>query len=214
MSIGLIGKKIGMSQTYNESGELIPVTVIEAGPCKVAQIKTAGKEGYNAVKLIFGAKKKYIVKAEKGAYDKVGLQVPEVAKEFRIEKTDGYKTGDEIKVDIFKVGDALDITGRSHGKGFQGVVKRLHYKGGQATHGSMFGRVPGSIGSSAFPSRVFKGKGLPGRMGDEQVTTQNLKVVKVINDKNILFVKGAVPGKKGTVLKITYTKKKLSKGEK
>jgi len=195
---GILGKKIGMTQVFTEGGCVLPVTVIEAGPCRVIQVKDIEKDGYTAIQLGFDKiKKKNITRPMSGHFKKASLPPYRLLKEIKME---GFKEGDTITVDIFNKGDRVSITGVSKGKGFQGVMKRFHYHGGPASHGSMFYRAPGSIGSSSFPSRVWKGKGLPGHMGNERVTTRNIEVIDVRKEQNLLVVKGAVPGANGGYL--------------
>lgn len=192
MSMGIIGKKIGMSQLFN-GGELIPVTVIQAGPCKVVQKKTVENDGYEAVQLSFEEEKKEkrVTKALAGHFKKAGSAAHRFLREFR---AGGYEQGQDVTVEMFKKGDMIEVTGVSKGKGFAGVMKRHKFSGGPGGHGSMFNRAPGSIGASAYPSRVMPGKKLPGHMGNATVTVKNLKVVDVRPDENLLFVRGAVPG--------------------
>lgn len=196
---GILGKKIGMTQVFAEDGCVLPVTVIEAGPCRVIQVKDPEKDGYTAIQLGFDGikKEKNITRPMSGHFKKASLPPYRLLKEIKME---GFKEGDTITVDIFNKGDRISITGVSKGKGFQGVMKRFHYRGGPASHGSMFHRAPGSIGSSSFPSRVWKGKGLPGHMGNERVTTRNIEVIDVRKEQNLLVVKGAVPGADGGYL--------------
>ena len=202
MKKGIIGRKVGMTQIFDEKGNVIPVTVIEAGPCVVAQVKTVEKEGYNALQLGFGeVKTKHMNKPEMGHFAKSKIDNKKHLREFRLEEI-SYNVGDEIKADIFAAGDAVDITGTSKGKGFQGVIKRHGQHRGPMGHGSMYHRRPGSMGATSTPGRVFKGKKLPGHMGMETVTIQNLEVVRVDLDKNVILVKGSVPGAKGAILKI------------
>ena len=194
---GLIAKKLGMTNIYAEDGQIIPVTILEAGPCTIYSVKTKEKDGYEALQLGFGEKKeKKTNKPQLDAYKKAGLKSPLRIKEFRNYELGEYKVGDEIKVDLFQLGDKVKVSGQSKGKGFQGVVRRHGFGGvGQSTHGqSDRQRAPGSIGASSYPSRVFKGQKMAGRMGGESNTVRNLKVVKVLADKNIVMVKGAVPG--------------------
>lgn len=193
---GIIGRKLGMTQIYNESGELIPVTVVEAGPAYVVQKKTVEKDGYTALQLGFNIKKiDRVNKPLQGHFKKAGEKVFYFLKEVKFDDISQYEMGQEIKVaDIFSEGEIVDVTGISKGKGFQGVMKRHNFKGGRATHGSMFHRAPGSAGSSAYPSRVWKGKRYPGHMGSEQVTIQNLKIEKIFPEKNLMLIKGAIPG--------------------
>jgi large subunit ribosomal protein L3 len=196
---GIIGKKIGMTQVYAEDGRAIPVTVIQAGPCVVVQRKSKAKDGYSSVQLglVEDRKVKRVTKAMKGHFDKAGLPPCRVLREFGVEDGAEHKVGDKVSVDLFTPGDVVAIVGVSKGKGFQGVVKRHHFRGGDATHGSMFHRAPGGIGASAYPSRVIKGLRGAGHMGDERVTTKNLTVVRVDAGKNTLVVKGSVPGASG-----------------
>jgi len=206
---GIIGKKVGMIQIFGKEGEFIPATVIEVGPCPIVQIKTAAKEGYNALQLAFGQKRKSLFnKPLTGHFEKVKVEPKRVLKEFRVEKIDTrLEIGQEIKVDLFSVGEKVDITGTSKGLGFQGVVRRHKFKGGPKTHGQSDRlRAPGSVGASSYPSRTFKGQKMAGRMGDERVTVSNLEVVGVDVEKNILMIKGAVPGKKNSILLIKKTK--------
>lgn len=208
MKKGLIGRKIGMTQIFDEKGNVIPVTVIEAGPCVVAQVKTVETDGYNAIQLGFGeVKDKHINKPEAGHFAKAKLANKKHLREFRLEDITGYKVGDEVKLDIFESGERIDVQGTSKGKGFQGVIKRHGQHRGPMGHGSMYHRRPGSMGATSTPGRVFKGKKLPGHMGKVTVTIQNLDVVRVDTDKNVLLVKGSVPGPKGAILKVKSTVK-------
>ena len=208
MKKGIIGRKVGMTQVFDEKGNVIPVTVIEAGPCVVAQVKTIENDGYNAVQLGFGEiKAKHINKPQMGHFAKSNLENKKYLREFRLDSIEGIKVGDEIKADVFEVGEKVDIQGTSKGKGFQGVIKRHGQHRGPMGHGSMYHRRPGSMGACATPSRVFKGKKLPGHMGSVTVTIQNLDVVRVDMDKNVILVKGSVPGAKGSILKVKSTVK-------
>ena len=203
MNKGLIGKKVGMTQIFDEQGKVIPVTVIEAGPCTVVQVKTVENDGYQAIQLGFGEVKEHkVTKPVKGHYTKVNLTPKKHLREFRVDSLENVKVGDELKADIFAAGDKLDIQGTSKGKGFQGVIKRHGQSRGPMGHGSMYHRRPGSMGPTSTPGRVFKGKKLPGHMGRVTVTIQNLDVVRVDMDKNVILVKGSVPGAKGAILKI------------
>jgi large subunit ribosomal protein L3 len=198
---GIIGKKLGMTQVWDENGEVIPVTVIKAGPCVVVQKKTSEKDGYNAVQLGFVEEKplKKVNKPLEGHFKKANIPPTRILKEFAVlENFEKINVGDIIKVDIFEKDKKVDCTGLNKGKGFQGVIKRHGFKGGAGSHGSMFHRRPGSIGASSFPSRVLKGQRLPGRMGGEKVTVRNLEIVKIDSENNILMVKGAIPGYKGS----------------
>ena len=202
MNKGLIGRKVGMTQIFDETGKVIPVTAIEAGPCVVAQVKTEETDGYTAIQLGFGdVKEKKVIKPIKGHFAKGNVTPKKHLREFRVETVE-VKVGDELKADIFAAGDKIDIQGTSKGKGFQGVIKRHGQSRGPMGHGSMYHRRPGSMGPTSTPGRVFKGKKLPGHMGVQTVTIQNLEVVKVDLDKNVILVKGSVPGAKGAVLKI------------
>lgn len=198
---GILGRKLGMTQVFDESGRMHPVTVVEAGPCCVLQVKTIENDGYEAIKVGFGEikKEKKVSKAMKGIFKKASSAMYRLLKEF---PASGLKVGDMITVENFQKGDKISVSGVSKGKGFQGVMKRHNYAGGPATHGSMFYRAPGSIGASSFPSRVWKNKGLPGQMGSELVTVKNLKIVDVKTEQNLLLILGAVPGSKGTYLEI------------
>ena len=203
MSKTLIGKKVGMTQIFDEQGKVIPVTAIEAGPCTVVQVKTVETDGYNAIQLGFGDVKEHkVIKPVKGHYTKVNLTPKKHLREFRVDSVQEVKVGDELKADTFVAGDKLDIQGTSKGKGFQGVIKRHGQSRGPMGHGSMYHRRPGSMGSTTTPGRVFKGKKLPGHMGHVTVTIQNLEVVRVDLDKNVVLVKGSVPGANGAILKL------------
>lgn len=199
--IGILGKKLGMTHIFGDDGRTIPVTVIEAGPCSIIQVKTLENDGYESVKVGFSEIRKQakVNKPMSGVFKKAGIKPYRIIREF---KMGNLKVGDTVNVGIFSKGDTVKISGISKGKGFQGVMKRHNYAGGPGSHGSMFNRAPGSIGASSFPSRVWKNKGLPGHMGSEKVTTKNLKVVDVKPDQNLLIVKGAVPGAAGTYLEI------------
>jgi len=194
---GILGKKIGMTSLFDESGEAIPCTIIEAGPCYVTQVKTADRDGYDAVQLGFDeVKETRINKPLRGHLARAGVKALRLIREFRDFNGAELKPGAEVRVDVFQQGDVVDVTGRSKGRGFQGVVKRHHFGGvGMTTHGqSDRVRAPGSISASSYPSRVFKGTRMGGRMGHSRVTVKNLKVVKVISESNLLIVKGSVPG--------------------
>jgi len=211
MKKGLIGKKIGMTQIFDEKGNVVPVTVIEAGPCVVAQVKTVETDGYNAIQLGYGeVKTKHINKPEAGHFAKSKLENKKHLREFRLEDISNFKVGDEVKADVFAKGEKVDIQGTSKGKGFQGVIKRHGQHRGPMGHGSMYHRRPGSMGATSTPGRVFKGKKLPGHMGSVTVTIQNLDVVAVDMDKNVILVKGSVPGAKGAILKIKSAVKAIN----
>ncbi len=199
----LIGKKVGMTQIFDEKGRVIPVTVIEAGPCVISQVKSVETDGYNAIQLGFGdVKESKLNKPEKGHFAKANIAPKKHLREFRVDSVEGLTVGTELTVNVFAEGDRLDIQGTSKGKGFQGVIKRHGQHRGPMGHGSMYHRRPGSMGPTSTPGRVFKGKKLPGHMGRVTVTIQNLDVVKVDNDKNVVLVKGSVPGPKGAILKL------------
>ena len=204
MKKALIGKKLGMTQIFWEDGSIVPVTVIEAGPCVVIQRKEEGKDGYDAVQLGFGRiKEKNVKKPLKGHFKKADKGYFRVLGEFHIDSDADFTVGQELKVDMFSIGDYVDVVGTTKGKGFAGGVKRHGFRGGGGSHGSMFHRAPGSIGASADPSRVFKGKKLPGHMGNARKTTQNLIVAGVRPQDNLLMIKGAVPGSRNGIVLIT-----------
>ncbi len=206
--VGLIGRKFGMTQIFDSKGSIVPVTVIETGPCLITRVRTKEKDGYQAVQLGFGdIKENRVTKPRLGQFKKQNLPSKKFVKEIRTDKTEGLNAGDQVLVDTFQPGDYVDIVGVSIGKGFQGVVKRHHFVGGKRSHGSMFGRVPGSIGASSFPSRVFKGMRAAGHMGNSPVTLQNVEVVDVNPDKNLLIVRGQVPGVEGNLLVIKNSRK-------
>ena len=222
MKKAILATKVGMTQIFSEDGSLIPVTVLQAGPCAVTQIKTVENDGYSAVQVGFVDKKEKIVnkdasgkkevihrhgvnKAEKGHFAKAGVSCKRYVREFKFENADEYTVGSEIKADIFECGDKVDATATTKGKGFQGAVKRLGQHRGPMAHGSKFHRHQGSNGACSSPSRVFKGKGMPGHMGCKKVTVQNLEIVRVDAEKNLLLVKGAVPGPKKALVTIKET---------
>lgn len=198
---GIIGRKIGMTQVFTENGNVVPVTVVEAGPIFVTQIKTVETDGYNAVQVAFEDKKKnHIIKPEKGHFDKAGIEVKKYVQEFRVEDPSTYTIGQEIKVDLFANGQSVDVTGTSKGKGHQGVIRRWNHSRGPMTHGSKHRRRPGSIGNASYPGRVIKGMKMSGQLGNTTSTVQNLEIVSVDVERNLLLIKGAVPGpKKGIV---------------
>lgn len=209
MKKAMIGKKIGMTQIFDEKGLVIPVSVIEAGPLTVVQKKTAETDGYDAIKVGYEkVQEKKLNKPNLGQFTKTKLAPMKYLKEFRFEDISGYEVGQEIKAeDMFQSGDKIDVSGISKGKGFQGTIKRFGQKGGPESHGSMYHRRPGSMGSNTSPARVFKGKKLPGHMGMDNTTIQNLEVVRVDADRNLILIKGAVPGPKGGLLVIKNTVK-------
>lgn len=208
---GILGRKIGMTQVFTKSGKLIPVTVVEVEPNVITQIKTKENDGYEAIQLGFDTKReKLATKASVGITNKANTTPKRFFREIRGVDVSEYSLGQEVKVDIFAEGEMVDVTGTTKGKGFQGVIKRHGQSRGPMGHGSMYHRRPGSMGSTSTPGRVFKGKKLPGHMGNVTVTIQNLKVVRVDLDKNCILVKGSVPGNKGAILKIKDATKALA----
>lgn len=198
---GIIGRKIGMTQVFTDKGNVVPVSVVAAGPIFVTQIKTIETDGYNAIQVGFENKKNnHIIKPEKGHFDKAGMEVKKYLQEFRVEDTSVYSIGQEISVDIFEVGQYVDVTGTSKGKGHSGVIKRWNNSRGPMSHGSKHRRRPGSIGSASYPGRVVKGMHMSGQLGNETSTVQKLEIVSVDVERNLLLIKGAIPGpKKGIV---------------
>ncbi len=208
MKKGILATKVGMTQIFNEDGVLTPVTVLQAGPCVVTQIKTVDNDGYSAVQVGFVDKREKLVnKPAKGHFDKAGVSYKRYVREFKFDNAEEYSVKDEIKADIFAAGDKIDATAISKGKGFQGAIKRHGQSRGPMAHGSKFHRHAGSNGACSDPSRVFKGKKMPGHMGHKQVTIQNLEVVKVDAENNLILVKGAVPGPKKSLVTIKETVK-------
>ena len=206
---GILGKKLGMTQVFSDDGRIVPVTVVEAGPCLVVQRKTVERDGYEAVQIGFVEQRplRKVTQARAGHFKKAG--VPSMRRLMEFPVTDGEEAtaGDEVKVSIFEEDQYVDVIGTGKGKGFQGVVKRYGFGGGRATHGSMFHRAPGSIGNSATPSRVFKGKRLPGRMGGKRITTKNLKVIKVDEENNLIYLRGSVPGANNSYVALRRSKR-------
>jgi large subunit ribosomal protein L3 len=201
----LIGKKIGMTQIYSESGDLDPVTILEMGPCRVTQVRTQKADGYSAIQLGYGEiKDKQMNKPRRGHFDKWGVPPARHLREFRCEP-DAHKPGDTLSVETFQVGELVDVIAKSKGRGFQGVVKRHRFHGGKETHGTKTHDSPGSIGASAYPGRVVKGKKLPGQMGNTRITVKNLKVVGVDTERNLLMVKGSVPGSRNGIIMVRST---------
>lgn len=199
----ILGRKIGMTQVFKEDGEVLPVTVVEAGPLKVVQKKTVENDGYNAIQVGFvDIKEKKINKPLKGHFDKAEVEYKKYVKEIKVDNVDEFEVGQEIKVDVFEEGDRIDVIGTSKGKGTQGPIKRHNYGRGPESHGSKYHRAGGARAAATYPGRVFKGTKGMGRMGNERVTVQNLEVVKVDADRNLLLIKGAVPGPKGGLLMI------------
>ena len=216
---GLIGRKMGMTQVFGEDGKHVPVTVIQAGPCPVVEVREKTRHGYNALQLGFEPKTKNVTKPQAGHFKKAGVPTLRVLKELRLEKVDGYKVGQTLTVGLFSPDELVDVSGVSKGKGFQGGVKRHGWHGGGASHGSMFHRAPGSIGASSDPSRVWPGHRLPGRMGADRRTVLNLRVVRVFPEQNLLVVRGAVPGPIGSLVvvrksvKLTKAQQRSQKAE-
>ena len=208
MKKAILATKVGMTQIFNEEGILIPVTVLQAGPCVVTQVKTIENDGYEAVQVGFVDKREKLVsKPLKGHFDKAGVSYKRYVREFRLDDCSAYKLADEIKADVFAAGEKVDATAISKGKGFQGAIKRHGQHRGPMAHGSKFHRHQGSNGSATTPGRVFKGKGMPGHMGNVQVTVQNLEIVKVDVENNLILVKGAVPGPKKSLVTLKNTVK-------
>jgi large subunit ribosomal protein L3 len=201
---GILGRKIGMTQVFEADGTVVPVTVVEAGPCLVVQRKTKENDGYDAVQLGLPGRvsPRRLTKAQKGHFEKAGVPPARTVAEVRCDESDAVSAGDRVLCDIFTPLEQVDIVGVSKGKGFQGVMKRNNFAGGAATHGSMFHRAPGSIGPSAYPSRVYPGTRSSGRMGGKQTTVKNLRVVRVDAENNLIYIRGAVPGARNAVIKI------------
>ena len=209
MKKAILGTKIGMTQIFsNEAGEMIPVTVLEAGPCVVTQVKTVENDGYSAVQVGFGEiREKLVNKPEKGHFDKAGVEVKRMLTEFRLDNAETYKTGDVIKADMFAAGDRVDVAGISKGKGYQGAIHRYGMSRGPMEHGSKYHRHAGSMGPATSPGRVFKGKKLPGHMGNVHTTVQNLEIVRADAEQNLILIKGSVPGAKKAVVTIVNSVK-------
>jgi large subunit ribosomal protein L3 len=205
---GILGRKLGMTQIFVEDGTVIPVTVIKAGPCLVVQVKTAGNDGYEAVQIgLVEEKPAKPNQPQAGHFKKAGVAPVRKVEEFRLDSGEELSAGDEIKASMFNEKDWVDVVGTSKGKGYQGVMKRHNFAGGRGSHGSMFHRAPGSIGSSAYPSRVLKGMRMGGRMGGERVTTKNLQIVKIDAEQDLIYVRGAVPGPKSGYVAIRRAKR-------
>ena len=208
MKKAILATKVGMTQIFNEDGSLTPVTVLQAGPCFVTQVKTVENDGYSAVQVGYGDKREKLVnKPMKGQFDKAGVSYKRFVREFKFENAEEYQLGQEIKADIFAAGDKVDATAISKGKGFQGAIKRFNQHRGPMAHGSKYHRHAGSNGACSDPSKVFKGKGMPGHMGHKKVTIQNLEVVRVDAENNLILVKGSVPGPKKSMITIKETVK-------
>jgi large subunit ribosomal protein L3 len=213
MTLGLVAKKRGMTQVFGNDGNAIPVTVLEAGPCTIVQVKTQGHDGYEAIQLGFGTRRpKNVSRPMAGHFKKANVPAARVLRELRLKTVEGYQAGQTLSVELFKPGELVDVTAVTKGRGFQGGVKRYGWYGGDATHGSMFHRAPGSIGASSDPSRVYPGHHLPGRMGADRVTVPHLEVVRVMPEQHLLLVKGAVPGATGGVVLVRKSVK-LSKAQ-
>ena len=209
MKKAILGTKVGMTQMFREDGTMIPVTVVLAGPCPVVQKKSVEHDGYEAVQVAFKPiRAKLTTKPMLGHFKKAGVEAHRYTREFKLSDTAAYEVGQVIKADVFAAGDRVDVTGTSKGKGFEGNIKRWNQARGRKTHGSHSYRTPGSMSACSDPSRVFKGKGLPGHMGAEMVTVQNLEIVRVDKDRNLLLIKGAVPGAKGGMVVVKSTVKK------
>jgi large subunit ribosomal protein L3 len=195
MKKAILGRKLGMTQIFDENGKVVPVTVIEAGPCVVTQIKTTEKDGYDAIQVGFDdIREKLVNKPRQGQFKKAGVSLKRILREFRLEDISTYEVGQEISADVFDAGERVDVSGISKGKGFQGVIKRWNASRGPMSHGSKFHRAPGSMGASSDPSKTFKNKHMPGHMGNVNTTVLNLKVAKVMPEKNLILIKGGVPG--------------------
>lgn len=213
MQKAILGKKLGMTQIFTPEGKLIPVTVIEAGPCFVVQKKTVEADGYEAIQVGFGAiKDKHVTKPMGGHFKKANVPARKYVREFRLEDTNAYEVGQELKADVFAEGEWVDVTGVSRGKGFAGSIKRHGHHRGPMTHGSHYHRGPGSMGA-VDPARVFKGRPLPGRMGSDRVTVQKLQVIRVDTDRNLLLVRGAVPGPRGGLVTVKNTVKAVKEAK-
>lgn len=212
---GLLGKKIAMTQIFSDDGKIIPVTLVEAGPCLVTQIKTSDKEGYNALQLGFGeVREKRLNSPQRGHFESRDIEPRRHLMELRVDDPTGFQVGQELTVDIFSRGDRVDVSGRSKGKGFSGVVKRHGFGGGPASHGAHFHRAPGAIGACATPSRVFKGSRMPGRLGGDRITVMNLEVVDIKPERNMLLIRGGLPGPNGGLLMIRESVKARKKRRK
>lgn len=208
MKKAILGTKVGMTQIFTPEGRVIPVTVVAAGPCVVIQKKTVEHDGYNAVQVGYGnIREKLVNKPEKGHFSKAGTGIKRYVKEFKLEDSTDYQVGQAIKADVFGIGDHVDVSGVTKGKGFQGVIKRWNQSRGPMAHGSRFHRSPGSMGSNSSPARVFKNKNLPGHMGNHHMTIQNLEVIRIDPEKNVILVKGALPGANGSLVVIRETVK-------
>ena len=206
---GILGIKVGMTQIFADDGKVVPVTVVKAGPCQVVQRKTAESDGYEAVQIGIVEERppRKVTKARRGHFGKAGLEPMRRLVEFRVDDSDPAQAGDQVSASVFQEDDYVDVVGTSKGKGFQGVIKRHGFSGGKATHGSMFHRAPGSIGQASWPSRVFPGVKLPGRTGGKRVTVKNLQVVKVVEEENLIYLRGAVPGARNSYVALREAKR-------
>jgi large subunit ribosomal protein L3 len=206
---GILGRKIGMTQIFTETGDAVPVTVVQAGPCLVVQRKTAARDGYDAVQigLVEERAPRQVTQPMRGHFERAGVAPMRRLTEFKVATDDEAKAGDQLKVSIFEVDEYVDVVGRGKGKGFQGVIKRHGFGGGRATHGSMFHRAPGSVGQASDPSRVFPGVRMPGQMGAKRITAKNLRVVKIDEERNLLFLRGSVPGPNSAYVAIQAAKR-------
>lgn len=206
---GILGKKIGMTQIFDEDGKVVPVTVVKAGPCLVVQCKTAETDGYDAVQLglVEDRPPRHVTQARQGHFDKAGVPAMRNLVEFRLDDGESMSPGEQVKASVFAQDDYVDVVGTSKGKGFQGAIKRHGFSGGRATHGSMFHREPGSIGQASYPARVFPGVRLPGRMGGKRVTVKNLQIVKVNEEENLIYLRGAVPGARNSYVALQAAKR-------
>ena len=209
---GIIGRKLGMTTIYDDNGTAIVVTVVEAGPCTVTEIKNLERDGYSALQLGYGfVNEKHLKKPQIGKFKKTNIEPKKYLREFRIEDISNYTLGQELKADVFEKGDYIDVSALSKGKGFSGVMKRHNYHGGPMSHGSNFRRRAGSIGSNTYPARVWKGKGMPGHMGDSKVTIQSLRVIEIRSEDNLIMISGAIPGAVNGIVKLTVAMKKKNK---
>ncbi|MDI3316695.1 MAG: 50S ribosomal protein L3 [Bacillota bacterium] len=210
MAKAILGRKLGITQLFDEEGRLIPVTAVEAGPCEVVQVKTPERDGYAAIQLGFGSiRSKRVNKPMAGHFAHHGVEPRRWLREIRLSEPGSYSSGQQVTVDVFQRGDRVDVTGISKGKGFQGVIKRHGFRRGPMSHGSKYHRRVGSLGASTYPARVLKGRGMPGHMGAKRTTVQNLEVARVDPDRNLLLIKGSVPGAKGALLLIRSTRKMI-----
>ncbi|MDR0752223.1 MAG: 50S ribosomal protein L3 [Christensenellaceae bacterium] len=216
MDKAILGKKLGMSQIFAADGTVIPVSIVEAGPCPVVQVKTIEKDGYNAIKIAYKkiTSQKKLKSPDNGQFKKAGVVAHKLLKEFRLANCEKYKTGDMINCELFQKGDKVDVTGKTKGRGFSGTIKRWNTHCGPKAHGSGYHRGVGSLGANSTPSRVFKNKKMPGQYGNEQVTIQNLEIIKIDSSRNLIFVAGGIPGPNGGTVAIKETVKRVKKGSK